>query len=105
MFKRPLIAIDIGSSAIKVVEMAGGRTTKLRALGLETLPPGTVVDGVIQNQEAIEDTLKGLLKKLKIMTTGRRAALSLGGSSVLIKKIHVARSKDVDLAEQMFYEA
>lgn len=104
MFNRSLVAIDIGSSAIKVVEMSGQRQKKLRAIGLEILPPGVVVDGMIQNQEIVENVLRELLKKLKITTTGRRAALSLGGSSVLIKRVNVA-AKDSDLAEQVYYEA
>ncbi len=104
MLNRPLVAIDIGSSAIKVVEMTGQKQKKLRAIGLELLPPGAVVDGVIQNQEVVENTLKDLLKKLKIRTSGRRAALSLSGSSVLVKKVNVA-AKNADLAEQVYYEA
>ncbi len=104
MFNRPLVAIDIGSSAIKVVEMTGQKQKKLRAIGLELLPPGVVVDGAIQNQDVVEQTLRGLLKKLKIRTSGRRAALSLSGSSVLVKKVNVA-AKNADLAEQVYYEA
>lgn len=104
MFNRPLIAIDIGSSAIKVVEMTGDKSKKLSAIGLEVLPAGAVVDGMIQNQEAVEAVLKELLKKLKIRARGRRAALSLGGSSVLIKKINIA-AKEGNFDEQVYYEA
>lgn len=104
LFNRSLVAIDIGSSAIKVVEVSGGRQKKLQAMGLEVLPPGAVVDGVIQNQEGVEETLRTALKKLKIMPRGRRAALAIGGSSVLIKKIAIA-AKGGDLAEQVYYEA
>src|SRR4051812_21764950 len=106
MFGRPLIAIDIGSTAIKVVEMTGTKQKKLRAIGLEVLPPGVVVDGVIQNQDTVVQVLKELLKKLKISPRGRRAALSLGGSSVMIKKVALMKKEDEsDLGEQVFYEA
>ena len=54
MFKQPLIAIDIGSSAIKVVELTGRQHKKLRAIGLETLPRGSVVDGVVQDSEVVQ---------------------------------------------------
>ncbi len=104
MFNRSLVAIDIGSSAIKVVEMTGQKQKKLRAIGLELLPAGAVVDGMIQNLETVETVLKNLLKKLKIRTGGRRAALALSGSSVLIKKVGI-QAKNADLAEQVFYEA
>jgi type IV pilus assembly protein PilM len=105
MFNRPLIAIDIGTSAIKVVELSGMQRKKLRALGLETLPPGTVANGVIQNEEAVREILGGLLKKLRLSTTGRRAALSLGGSLVRLKRLQVAGLKEQSLEEQMYYEA
>jgi type IV pilus assembly protein PilM len=104
MLNRPLIAIDIGSSAIKVVELAGAKQKKLRAVGLEVLPAGAVVDGAVQNAEAVAGVLRDLLKKLKIRPLGRRAALALSGSSVLIKKVGV-QAKDAGLAEQVYYEA
>jgi type IV pilus assembly protein PilM len=104
MLNRPFVAIDIGSSAIKVVELGGAKQKNLRALGLEVLPAGAVVDGMIQNQDAVEGVLRELLKKLKIGTRGRRAALALNGSSVLIKKVQV-QVKDNELAEQVYYEA
>ena len=110
MFKQPLVAIDIGSSAIKVVESVGGASKKLGAIGLEMLPNGAVVDGAIQDAEVVQNTLEELLKRLKILTPttktlGRRVALSLGGSSVIVKRINVALSAETELDEQVYYEA
>ena len=104
LMNRGLIAIDIGSSAIKVVEMSGKRQKKLRAMGLEVIPPGTIVDGVIQNQGDVEQVLRDTLRKLKISPRGRRAAVAIGGSSVLIKKLVIV-AKGADLGEQVYYEA
>ncbi len=104
MFKRPLVAIDIGSSAIKLVVLTGGKQRTLHAAGLEVLPAGAVVDGLIVDAVVVGEVLRTLLKRLKIGTRGRRAAISLGGSSVLIKKVMIA-AKDKELAEQVFYEA
>jgi type IV pilus assembly protein PilM len=105
MFNRPPIAIDIGSSCIKIVELTGVKQKTLRAVGLETLPKGAVQDGMIVDQQIVEETLKALLKKLKINTRGRRASISLGGSSVIVKKINIAAGKETEVAEQVFYEA
>jgi type IV pilus assembly protein PilM len=104
LLEKPLIAIDIGSSAVKVVEVVGGKEKKLRSLGVETLPAGTVVDGMIQNQDAVIDVLKELLKKQRIQPRGRRAALALSGSSVYVKKVMVVAKDDVALGEQAYYE-
>ncbi|MEZ4742705.1 MAG: type IV pilus assembly protein PilM [Bdellovibrionota bacterium] len=103
---RPLVAVDIGSSSVKVVEISGGTDKKLRAIGLELLPEGIVVDGAIQDLKATEKILKGLIRKLKITTTGRRAAVALSGSSVLIKRVGFTPTDDVsEMHEQIFYEA
>lgn len=101
---KSLIAIDIGSSAIKVVELAGDKHKKLVSLGLEVLPMGCVVDGMMPGQDVVEAVLKDLLKKLRISPGGRRAALSLGGSGVVIKKVFVSGGGR-NLEEQVFYAA
>jgi type IV pilus assembly protein PilM len=105
MFKQPLIAIDIGSSSIKVVELVGSTSRRLRSVGLEMLPAGAVQDGLIQDQDTVGRVLKNLLQKLKIRPFGRRAAIGLSGSSVLIKKVSIAAQKQSDLSEAVFYEA
>ncbi len=107
MFSRPLIAIDIGSTAIKVVELTGARGKTLRSMGVEVLPYGSVVDGEIKNIEEVERGLRSLLKRLRIKPFGRRAALAVSGSSVLIKKAYVEASGQSDeqiriAAEQQF---
>ena len=104
MLKRPLVAIDIGSSAIKVVVLTGDKHKKLQAAGLELLPVGAVVDGSLANPDVVSDVLARLLKRLKISTRGRRAAIALGGSSVLIKKVMV-EATGKELAEQVYYQA
>lgn len=104
MFSRSLVAIDIGSSSIKVVEMSGRGQRRLRSIGLQVLPLGTVMDGMIQNPEVVKDVLRELLGKLKIRPRGRRAAIAISGSSVLVKRVTVT-GKGQDLTEQVYYEA
>jgi type IV pilus assembly protein PilM len=105
-FDRPFVAIDIGSSSVKIIEMTGGADKKLRAIGLEVLPPGAVVDGAIQEIDIVEEAVKKLIKRLNISTTGRRAAISLSGSSLLIKRVGFAPSSDeAEMHEQIYYEA
>jgi type IV pilus assembly protein PilM len=105
VFSRPLIAIDIGSSAVKVVELTGNSPRALRRKGLHLLPGGSVVDGAIQKPDEMADIVKELLGGLKIRPSGRRAAISLSGSAVMVKRIKITRSKDQELSEQIYYEA
>ena len=104
MFTRPLVAIDIGSSAIKVVILGGRKEKKLLAAALEVLPAGLVVDGALRDVVQVEEKLRGLIKKLKIIPFARRVAVSLSGSTVLVKNIEVV-AKGSELAQQVYYEA
>lgn len=105
-FNRPFIAIDIGSSAVKIVELSGKGNKKLRAIGLELLPEGAVIGGVIQDQQVVENTTKALMKKLKIVPTGAKAAVAIGGGSLLIKTLGFPESESgSDMHEQIYYEA
>lgn len=102
----PLIGIDVGSSSIKIVELKGGVNKKLTSCVLEPLTPGIIVNGAIANPDAFTESLSNALKAGKIGTRGKRAALSLGGSSVIIKKLEVDPGVGkADLADQVFYEA
>lgn len=103
MFKRPLIAIDVGSSAVKIVELSGGQSKKLLTMGMEIMPQGAITDGNIDNPELVAEVVRNLLKRLKISTRGRRVALSLGGSSVLIKRVMIGVSENT-LEEQIYYD-
>jgi len=104
-FNLPLISIDIGSSAIKIVEMSGKNDKKLRTIGIELLPEGVIQDGIIRDIATVENTLKHLIRRLKIRTTGRRTSISLGGNSVIIKKINYPNKDDLELADMIESEA
>ena len=105
MFKFPPIAVDIGSSAIKIVEISGTNKKKLRSVGIELVPEGTISDGMISDIPAAQQALKRLVKRLRIGTTRRRACLSLGGSSVIIKKVNFPNKDDDELADMVEAEA
>lgn len=105
LIRTPSIGIDIGSSAIKIVELSGNSPKKLRSIGIELIPPGAIADGFIQDTSAVEISLKNLIKKLNLRTRGRRAALSLGGSSVIIKKVYFPNKSEEELIDLIEAEA
>lgn len=106
-FDLPFISIDIGSSSIKIVELTGDRKSKkLRSIGTELIPPDVITDGIIHDTITVEQTLKKLIKKLKIRTTRRKASLSLNGSSLIIKRVLFPKPNDPsELGNIIFYEA
>ena len=106
LFDLPLLAVDIGSSSIKIVELTGKGERKLRTIGIDMLPDGVIADGIIHDMVSVEQTLRGLLKKLKIRARGRRACLSLSGSSTIVKKVHFPKTASpTELSNTVFYEA
>ncbi|MCB9228791.1 MAG: type IV pilus assembly protein PilM [Deltaproteobacteria bacterium] len=104
-FNSSLLAIDIGSSAIKVVEMSGKTEKKLINLGMELIPEGAIVNGSIQDAAIVTKSLRRLLRRLKIRVSGRKTAISLGGSSVIIKKINYPNKDEIELADMIEAEA
>lgn len=102
---KSLIGIDIGASSVKVVEVAGSKQKKLKALGLELIPPSAIVDGKIQDEEVVAKVVSDLLQRLKIMPVGRRAAISLYGTAIQVKRLMVDYDSASDIEEQVFYVA
>ncbi len=89
MFSKSLIAIDFGSSAIKLVEFADPKAQKLKNAGLETLPANSIVDGVISDADEVTNCVSELMDRLKISKFGRRAGISVGGNAVMMKKVYI----------------
>ena len=101
---KPLIGIDIGSHAIKLVRFAlTGNTYQLRDLALLPLPPDLVVDGVIGDLPAVQGLLRHFITLEHI--TDKDVALALSGHSVIVKKVHMVRMSEEELANAMPYEA
>ena len=105
-FNKNLISIDIGSSCVKMVELTGRNTKNLKSSGVEMLEPGIVVNGRIEDPQALTKAISALAKKLKIITKGRRCSLSLGGNSIVVRRALLESVGDEnDLYEQVRFEA
>ena len=101
-----LLAIDIGTSSVKLLELAGKDSKrKVVAMGLEVLPRGAVVDGEIRNQKDVLAVIRRLLDQLQIETKNRRVAISVSGNAVILKRINFVPDPELDLGEQLFDEA
>ena len=99
-----LVGVDIGTSAIKVVQVKESRRgIHLMRFGLEPLPPQSIVDGHVMNSDAVQDALRKLMKELRI--SQRDVALSISGHSVIIKKLNLPLMKRDELEEQIQWEA
>ena len=70
--KKSLVGVDIGSSAVKAVELKvggkGGDEYQLLNIGIESLPPEAIVDGAIMDAGAVIDSIQRLFQESKIKT-------------------------------------
>ena len=56
------IALDLGSSAVKVMQIKKGRTGfQLLNFGIEPVPPDTIVDGAILNHSGVVEAVRRAL--------------------------------------------
>jgi type IV pilus assembly protein PilM len=99
-----LVAIDIGTSSIKIAEVRFDRKgIELKKFGMQSLPNGLVDLGEIKDPVALANIIEGLLKEIKV--TSKKAVTGLWGSSVLVKKINMPKMDIKLLAEQIRWEA
>ena len=100
-----LVGLDIGSSAVKLVELkdAKGGGYKLVKTGLSTLSPEAIVDGAIMDASLVVDTVNRVISEASVR--GNDFATSLSGHSVIIKKISLPTMSAEELAESIRWEA
>jgi type IV pilus assembly protein PilM len=98
------IALDIGSSFIKLVQLKGSKGNyHLVKFGMVALPPEVIVEGAVMDAGRVVDAIKELLAEHKVKT--KDVVLSVSGSSVIIKRIAVADMTDEELSESIKWEA
>jgi len=99
-----VVGLDIGSSAIKLVELKekkGGY--ELAKMGLERLSPEAIVDGSIMDSSLVVETISRLNSEKAVKNSNY--ATSLSGHSVIIKKITLPAMLPEELAESIQWEA
>jgi type IV pilus assembly protein PilM len=100
----PAFGLDVGSSAIKVVQLApqnGGYA--LRALGMAALPPDAIADGAIKDPPTVVDAIKEAVIKAGIKT--REAAVAVCGRELIIKKVQIPEVPAKELHDAIQLEA
>ncbi|MEW6429038.1 MAG: type IV pilus assembly protein PilM [Thermodesulfobacteriota bacterium] len=98
------LGLDIGSHAVKLCELErSGGGFRVLSLGSSRLPMGAVEDGVLQNPEAVAAAIRNLVKNLKSRV--KKAAISISGYSVIVKKISLAAMSDEDMEKHIHAEA
>ena len=101
---KSLVGLDIGSSAVKAVELKpAGKAYKVSAFGSEPVPPDSIVDGAIIDGGAVAEAIRRLFATLGVKT--KDVAASLSGNAVIVKKITLPVMTESELAESIYWEA
>jgi type IV pilus assembly protein PilM len=102
--QRPLVGLDIGSSAVKAVELKpAGKGFKVAAFATEPVPPDAIVDGAIIDGAAVAESIRRLFAGRAFKA--KEVAASLSGNAVIVKKISLPVMTESELAESIHWEA
>jgi type IV pilus assembly protein PilM len=105
VFRKPksLVGLDIGSSAVKAVELKpSGKGYRVAAFGSEPVPPDAIVDGAIIDADAVADAIKRVFDK---RFKSKEVCASLSGHAVIVKKITLPVMTETELMDSITWEA
>ncbi|QLE96512.1 type IV pilus assembly protein PilM [Neptunomonas phycophila] len=99
------VGVDIGSSSVKLVALSRhGSSIGLDAYAIVALPPSAVVDGNVQEINAVSEAIERGVKICGIRQANTICAVP--SSSVIIKKIELSNVfTEIELEEQVKVEA
>jgi type IV pilus assembly protein PilM len=98
------MGLDIGSSAVKAIELKPtGKGYRVTAIGVEPIPPDSIVDGAIIDGGAVADAVRRLFANAQFKA--RDVAASLSGNSVIVKKITLPAMTEQELSDSIYWEA
>jgi type IV pilus assembly protein PilM len=107
LFRKPktVVGLDIGSSAVKAVELksAGKAGYRVVAFASEPVPPDTIVDGAIVDGVAVADAIRRIFDTKRFKA--KDVVASLSGNAVIVKKIALPVMTETELDESIHWEA
>lgn len=99
-----LVGLDIGSCSLKLAEIIytsqGHLLNRFRQI---PVPKGVIVDGVVEDADALSTTIKELFHNSGCK--GKGIVTSLSGNSVIVKKVTLTRMEEAELRDLIHDEA
>lgn len=101
---KPLAGLDLGSGALKAVELRRVRTGfELVRAGLEPLEPGAVAESAIGDPDSVAGAIRRVFSRSRIRAG--KVATSVSGHSVIVKKLTLPAMSRQELEEAIQWEA
>ena len=102
--KDNLVGLDIGSRSIKAAQLVDSkRGNALKHFGIADIAHGAIEEGTINDPESVAQSISQLFKSYGIKQNN--VAVSIGGYSVIVKKISVQTMAEEQLQETIHFEA
>ena len=103
--KKGIVGLDIGSSAVKLVELKAGKGGSYTLLHAAHAPlsPEAIVEGTVMDSSLVVEVAQRLIQEQNIKNPS--FGISLSGLSVAIRKIQVPAMSEAELSESIHWEA
>jgi type IV pilus assembly protein PilM len=102
---KAVVGLDIGSSAVKAVELKPvGKGFRVAAFGSEPVPQDAIVDGAIIDAGAVAESIRRVFENNKAFKA-KDVCASLSGNAVIVKKITLPVMTESELGESIYWEA
>ncbi|MFQ5683679.1 MAG: type IV pilus assembly protein PilM [Candidatus Binatia bacterium] len=103
-FDSGFVALDIGSSSVKMVEASEGKNGyRIISLGVLPLPSTAVQNNMIADKDVVVRTIQSLVQANGVKAT--RAVTAVPGRAVIIKKIQLPSQGEEELEANVEFEA
>ena len=102
--KAMTFGLDIGTSAVKVVELAAGKGGyTLKAHATVALPRETISEGSIRQPALVTDAIRECIGKAGITSTA--AVISVSGRDSIVKRVSLPKASPKELEDAILLEA
>ena len=103
-FKKKILGIDVGSHTIKIIEVDGGsKSSTIMSFAMISTPPDAMHPSEPTNNQVLSKAITQLIRE--ISTKRKNVAITLLGSSAIVKKISLPKMGEDLVAEQIRWEA
>jgi type IV pilus assembly protein PilM len=102
--KPTTFGLDIGTSAIKVVELAQSKGgLALKSFATVPLPRDVIAEGTIREPQVVTDAIRECVEKAGI--TGTNAVISVSGREAIVKRVPLPKVTAKELGDAIQLEA
>lgn len=97
------IGLDIGASAVKLVELLGGKEIRVNCLGMIPLASGLVSAGEVKEPGEVGEAIRNLIQQHNIQS--KRVVIAVAGQATVVRLLKVTLQNKKDLADIVMKEA